>query len=334
MSEIKNEKRILRDSLFCKNFTEQEYAVVSSLLEYRMIPQGTTVYREGETGDELTICLTGMFSASVRLSNGARRDLFFIEPGDFFGETAVITREPQIITVVAEKTSDVAALRTEEFSRILSDYPLAAVKILRNIGRLQNDRLENFTKYRDDLIRWGEIARRRAIQDDLTGLYNRRFLEDSIRDRFQHWEIGLRKMSLLMLDLDRIHSVNEQYGMKAGDQVIIAVAGIIRSLMRSTDICAHLSGDEFAVLLPDTSGEAAFLTAGRLLDAINSLVVSVSAFPGSTYMVTFIPNVSIGVAEAPAHARTGQELKLAADRALHRAKENGRNRVESAVSLP
>ena len=321
---------VLRDSPFLKNLTEPEYGAVSSLLEYRTVPRGIAVCREGEAADELSICLTGGFIASVGLSNGARRDLFSIHPGDFFGETAVIVREPQLVTITAREASGIAVLRARDFNRILADYPPASVKILGNIGRQLSGRFESFDKYMDDLMRWGAIARRRAIQDDLTCLYNRRFLEDAIRDRFQHWEMGLRKMSLMMLDLDKIHAVNEQCGTRAGDMVIIAVAEVIRSVMRSTDICARLSGDEFAVLLPDASGKDAFRTACRLLAAISNLVVSVPFPPGSGASITFVPNVSIGVAEAPAHAATGEELKFAADSALHRAKRNGRNRVELA----
>jgi diguanylate cyclase (GGDEF)-like protein len=338
MSEIQQKNRdltcfnaVLLDSLLFKNLTEPEYAVVCSFLEYRMIPRGIVVYREGETGDELHICLTGVFSVSIGLSNGARRGLYTINPGDSFGEITVISRESQGVTVTAEEDSSTAVLRFQNFNRILSDYPFIAVKILKNISRTQNDRFEESAKYMDDLIRWGDIARRRTIQDELTGLYNRRFLEDSIRDRFQHWEMGLRKMSLMMMDLDKIHAVNELHGIKAGDEVIIATAEVIRSVMRSTDICARLSGDEFAILLPDASGKDAVRTAGRLLDAINSRTVSLPEHPGSEIRVPFVLHASIGVAEAPGNADTGEALKLAADHALSRAKENGRNRVELAV---
>jgi diguanylate cyclase (GGDEF)-like protein len=318
-------------SSFLGDLTGPEYAAAASFLENRVVPPGTVVLREGETGDELYVCLTGTLSASVALPNGSRRELFVIRPGDVFGEIAVITGEPQIAAVTAGETSSIAVLKMRDFNRILADHPLIAARILRNISRAQSGRFEESAKYMDDLIRWGDIARRRTIQDELTGLYNRRFLEDSIRDRFLHWEMGLRKMSLMMMDLDKIHAVNERHGMKAGDLIIVAVAEVIRSVMRSTDICARLSGDEFAILLPDASGKDAFRTAGRLLDAINSRSVSVPESPGSDSFIPLALHASIGVAEAPGNAGTGDALKLAADRALHRAKENGRNRVELAV---
>jgi diguanylate cyclase (GGDEF)-like protein len=322
---------ILLKSPFFEDLNESEYAVVTAVMDYRMVHRGVVVYQEGEVGDELYICLTGTLSASAGLSNGARRDLFVIKPGDFFGENAIITQESQIVTVAAEENSCIAVLQAQEFNRILSDFPLIAVKILRTIGRVQNDWFEKSSIYMDDLIRWGAIARRRTIQDELTGLYNRRFLGDSIRDRFQHWEFDLRKMSLIMIDLDQFHAVNEKYGVRAGDQVIVAVAEVIRSVMRSTDICAHFSGDEFGILLPDTSGKDAFHTACRLLDAINRRAVLVPERPGAEDYIVFNPRASMGIAEAPTHADTDEALKLAADRALHFAKEKGRNRVEPVL---
>jgi diguanylate cyclase (GGDEF)-like protein len=138
-------------------------------------------------------------------------------------------------------------------------------------------------------------------------------------------------MSLIAMDLDCVHDINERHGISAGDQVIIAVAEVIRTVMRSTDICARLSGDEFAVLLPDTSGVDAFNTACRLLDAINRRAVSVPERPDGTDYIILNPHMSIGIAEAPSHADSGEALKLAADHALRLAKENGRNRVEPAL---
>jgi diguanylate cyclase (GGDEF)-like protein len=293
----------------------------------RKIPGGTIVFREGEVVEELFVCLSGAMSASVGLSNGARRELFAIKQGDFFGETALIAREPQFITVTAMEDVEIAVLATRDFQRILAEHPLVAVKILKPISLLQNEWFDRSARYMDDLIRWGTIARRRTIQDELTGLYNQRFLEDALKDRFQHWEIGLRKMSLVMMDLDKIHAINERYGSLAGDKVIIAVAETIRSVMRSTDICARFSGDEFAILLPDAAGEDAARTADRLRETISLREVPVPDQKGPDPVVILYPRTSIGVAEAPTNANSVEALMLAADQALRKAKDQGRNKV-------
>ncbi|MDR0387097.1 MAG: cyclic nucleotide-binding domain-containing protein [Treponema sp.] len=176
MSEIKPEgldlarfNAVLLHSPFFKDLTGPEYAAAASFLDCRAIPRGTVVYREGEPGGELYICLTGVFNASVGLSGGARRGLFTIKPGDFFGETAVISREPHDITVTSEEASSAAVLRFQEFNRILSDYPFIGVKLLRNINRVQSGRFEESAKYMDDLIRWGDTARRPCRRKDRPG---------------------------------------------------------------------------------------------------------------------------------------------------------------------
>jgi diguanylate cyclase (GGDEF)-like protein len=217
-----------------------------------------------------------------------------------------------------------------DFYRIIFEQPMIGVKILKAIGSVQNQWLDQSSKSYSDLMRWGETARRRAITDELTGLYNRRFLEESIKDRFEQGSVGLRKMSLMMLDLDRIHVINEQRGPRAGDMAIVATAKVIRSNMRSGDIATRLSGDEFAVLLPDTDKEDALQIAERIRGAVQETQIEVPKSPGSSETEYIKIQTSIGVAVAPTHAQTGESLVFTSDVALRKAKDNGRNRVEAA----
>jgi diguanylate cyclase (GGDEF)-like protein len=162
----------------------------------------------------------------------------------------------------------------------------------------------------------------------MTGLYNRRFLEDSIKERFSSSFMNYRIMSLLMMDLDKIHGVNERYGTKAGDLVIISSANIIRSCLRPGDIPARLSGDEFAVLLPDTDKKDAAALAGKIRESIEKKQIEVPSAPGAEDNVLINTYTSIGISEAPAHANTTEKFVENADIALRKAKELGRNRVE------
>jgi diguanylate cyclase (GGDEF)-like protein len=215
-----------------------------------------------------------------------------------------------------------------DFYKIITGYPIIGFKILRNISIIQNQWLNQSAKSYSDLIRWGETARRRAITDEMTGLYNRRFLEESLKERFNNRSMSLRMMSLLMLDLDRIHGINDRYGAKAGDIVIAAAADIIQSCLRPGDIPARLSGDEFAVLLPDTDASNASKVAERIRENIASSKIEVPASPGANENVLINTQTSIGIAIAPIHATTAEELEQTSDTALRKAKELGRNRVE------
>ncbi|MCL1817428.1 MAG: GGDEF domain-containing protein, partial [Spirochaetaceae bacterium] len=126
------------------------------------------------------------------------------------------------------------------------------------------------------------------------------------------------------------HRINERRGTLAGDLVFRAVAGILATQTRPGDICARLAGDEFAILLPDTDEEYARHIAENIRDAIVREEIMVPEKPGAVSRVCVRARVNIGIAVAPLHGRNYENLLAAADAALLRAKELGRNRVEMA----
>jgi diguanylate cyclase (GGDEF)-like protein len=310
--------------------SEPEFAVISSFLEFRPIAKDAVIFNEGDSGKEMFILLSGELGAYISQSDGTARWLFDIRPVDFFGEMSIIANEPRSATIVARNNAEVMVLRSVDFYRIVFEHPLIGIKMLRIIEDVQNEWLDRSFRHLNDLMRWGETARRRAITDELTGLYNRSFLEESIQDRFEQGSVGLRKMSLLMMDLDRVHEINERYGSKAGDRVLISTAEILGSFLRSEDISARLSGDEFAVLLLDADGSNAKNIADRIREAVSARPVAVPEKPGSEKITHIYVRTSIGIAVAPTHADSGAALISLADKALRRAKDLGRNRVELA----
>jgi diguanylate cyclase (GGDEF)-like protein len=132
------------------------------------------------------------------------------------------------------------------------------------------------------------------------------------------------------MDLDRVHEVNDTYGSLAGDRVIIAVADILKKITRTGDIAARLSGDEYAVLLTDTDGKDALRVAEHIRQNVMNNPVRVPKSPGSKETAELEMKTSLGIAVAPTHASNERELVFAADTALRRAKERGRNRAELA----
>jgi diguanylate cyclase (GGDEF)-like protein len=321
---------VLSGSPLFSRMTKAEFKSIAVYLEYRRVEKDAVIFNEGESGKDIFISLSGSLSAFVAQFDGNQQWIFDIKPGDFFGEMSVIADEPRSATIVAREDAEIAVLRGDDFYRVIMEHPPAGIKLLKAIGRVQNTWLDQTSRHLEELLRWGETARRRAITDDLTGLYNRRFLGESLRDRFERGTVGLRKIALLMLDLDRIHEINEQYGFAAGDQVIISVANILRSLLRAADIPAHLSGDEFAVLLPDTDEEGAKIIAERIRQSVCSRQITIFQDSGTDTKTEIITRTSIGIAVAPTHAQTSDGLFEKADIALRKAKEQGRNRSEVA----
>ena len=321
---------VLKKSPLFEELSELELNAVAAFLEPRRIKKDEVIFNEGNSGEEMFVLVSGKISAWVSQADGTQRLMFEISPGDFFGEMSIIANESRSATLHAKVDSELLVFHGIDFYRIIFEHPIIGSKMLKAIRKVQNIWLEQTSRYLSDLMRWGETARRRAIIDELTGLYNRRFLEESAIGRFAHGTVGLRSVSLMMMDLDKIHRINESHGTSGGDLVFISVAGILRSTTRTGDICARLSGDEFAVLLPDTGPEEALGIAERVRQTMASNKIAIPKKPGAAEKTEIIVFTSIGIATAPIHADSWANLLLAADNALYRSKDLGRNRVEIA----
>ncbi len=161
-----------------------------------------------------------------------------------------------------------------------------------------------------------------AITDALTGLANRRHLQNALsREVPRALRFG-RPLSLLILDLDDFKRYNDTFGHPAGDKVLQAVARILLQATRKMDLVARYGGEEFVVLLPETSTEPARQVAERIRQQVAKLHTM------AAYEVRTPLTISIGVATLPDHAQTQTDLLLAADVALYQAKQKGKNRVE------
>jgi diguanylate cyclase (GGDEF)-like protein len=321
------QNKILKKSSIFENLSGLELDAVAAFLEPRSVNDGEVIFNEGAIGEEMFIITSGSVGAWVAQADGTQLWSFELKAGDFFGEMSIIANESRSATIAAQEDTELLSLHGVDFYRIVFEYPMIGAKMLRAIKKVQNTWLEQISRHLGDLMRWGETARRRAVSDELTGLYNRRFLEESAGDRFEQIAVGRRSLSLMMIDLDKIHEINDSYGTEAGDLVFISMAEVLRSATRAGDICARLSGDEFAVLLPDAGVEEACLIAEKARIDMASRKVKISKSPSGGRKTEIIACTSIGIASAPVHAKTWEKLLLAADGALRRAKELGRNRV-------
>jgi diguanylate cyclase (GGDEF)-like protein len=327
MSASPHSYRVLTESPLFAGMSELEFNAVTAFLERRLFRKGDFIFKEGDRGEEMFIVLSGSIDATVSQTDGTQRRLYAFGPGRFFGEMAVIENAPRSATCRAAEDSNLLVLQGIDFYRLVFEHPMIALKFLTAIGSTMTSWLDESSRFLNDLVRWGETARRRAVTDELTGLYNRRFLEEALAARFSQGSVGRRKMTLLMLDLDRIHEVNNAYGSAAGDAVIIAAGNSFLSVLREGDIAARLSGDEFAFLLPDTDGKEGLRIAERLRAVIAELRIPV---PAGSAEASVMIKASLGVGVAPDQAGDPQNLMAVADAALRRAKDSGRDRVVCA----
>ena len=173
-----------------------------------------------------------------------------------------------------------------------------------------------------------------ALTDSLTGLMNRRSFDETL---MREWKRAVRhgsQISLLFLDIDHFKRFNDRYGHQAGDDCLRAVAEAVSDAVRTTDRVARYGGEEISVILPSTSTAGAAETAEKVRSAVEALRLSHEGNPEGAGWVT----VSVGVATAV--ARRGQPVEgipeallEAADSAMYRAKNEGRNRVVTAAVI-
>lgn len=174
-------------------------------------------------------------------------------------------------------------------------------------------------------LRLRERLRTQAIRDPLTGLFNRRYMEESLEQEFYRANRRLCPVSIIMLDIDHFKMVNDQYGHDAGDALLKNLGIIIQNLVRKEDIACRFGGEEFIMILPDTPLDVAVQRADYFRSELKC-----NAFLHNGRNIGLI-TVSMGVATYPNHGRSVEAIIRMADEALYRAKENGRNRVEKAL---
>ena len=161
-----------------------------------------------------------------------------------------------------------------------------------------------------------------AITDPLTGLYNRRFLDDRLQEEFSRGERQQQNFCIILADLDSFKIYNDICGHLAGDNALRKTADLMRRSAREMDVVTRYGGEEFCLILPNTSKKESVFVGERIRRAIEA-----ESFPGESHLPLGRLTISIGVATFPADGVTANELIHAADLALYHAKSLGRNRL-------
>jgi diguanylate cyclase (GGDEF)-like protein len=198
----------------------------------------------------------------------------------------------------------------EDLHLILSFATHAAVVMERNVYYHRNEELKKLT-----------------ITDPLTGLLNRRYLYERLKDELARSERHGHSLSLLMLDLDGFKHCNDDYGHAFGDQMLKSVAEIFLNTVRSMDVVARFGGDEFMVILPETGETLAVDIAERIRSAVAKRTMA-HKNQGAGDAPQHALTASIGIVCFPEHGDTVEFLLENVDKALYRAKSKGKNRIE------
>ena len=290
-----------------------EQARWSQLFEQCHVETGEVIFFEDEPGESAytiksgkVAIVKGEFSAPVVL--GCR------QRGETIGEMALLEGATRSATAVALENSLLMEINRENFFVLLK----RSRRFTENILHLLSMRLREAS----DAL---ESATLEKIQDPLTELYNRRYMESMLSHELQRANHAGYPVSLIMMDIDHFKQLNDTYGHPAGDAVLRRLAILIKSRIRRADIACRYGGEEFVIILPETNLDVAAERAEKLRKVFAEMIIE----HGSHRMRS---KLSLGVAAYPLDAETSQELIQVADRALYTAKAGGRNQVVVAGS--
>ena len=292
-------------------------------------PRGLALFRRTTPPQSHGVAFRGLGETVA----GALRRTLVDEKGvdlDAFDSVALLDRGP-ILDVLREAGVDVTRLvslpirSASEGGGVLwlleGAAPLDAQPLpgLGTVQRYAELALGNAERYAQ--------AKERAFVDDVTELYNARYLHSALENEVRRASRYDTDLSVVFLDLDRFKRVNDRHGHLVGSQTLRRLAQMLADCLRQVDTLARYGGDEFTVVLADTGHEAALAVAERIRASVEAFVFE--SADGSPLRLT----VSAGVSSYPEHGESREALLESADQAMYRGKSLGRNRVCSASDL-
>ena len=322
ISSAQNDIDFLKKVEIFSMLNKEELKIIKNNLKYEEISDGNPLFKQGDEGKEMFIVKKGTITTSIKLPTGEERVLAHFYPGDFFGEMSIFENASRSATCKPKEDSSLYSLMADKFFDLLKTHPELAIKIMYKMLSVTTQRLRNTSGFLTDMVRWGEDASKRAITDQFTGCYNRRFLDDKIEDFYKTAKNNGEPFCLIMIDLDYFRKINDCYGHEIGDNSILEIVRVFKEHLREKDIIARYGGDEFTVLMPETNLKEASEVACRIGKKVAELPY-LRDKDGEVKQLT----TSQGIASFPESATELNLLKERADKALFKAKENGRNRV-------
>lgn len=275
-----------------------------------------------------------LFGAKLHPARPLRVQDFYVDPA----ERDRVSRALRDNGLVRDREVKLRDARGRQFWALISCemvkseqtwYVINGVNDISERKRLEqslHDANATLRRHLDEIEQLQQGLREQALRDPLTGLFNRRHLDDILPRVLEHMLALHREVAVLMVDADHFKRVNDSYGHRCGDAVLTALGACLSDHFRSGDIVCRYGGEEFFVLLPGATLEAAYAKAEGLRRMVSSQPV---AAMGHSLTVT----LSIGLALCPLHGEDAESVVRAADEALYQAKRQGRDRVCVAERL-
>lgn len=318
---VEHDRQMLSRLQLFRNVKLDDPAVIELLnhCTYREIETGESLLSTEKENHFLYVVVKGR--CAIVLNQLDEVPLTTVDPGECVGEMSIIDSRVPSAEVNATEPTQVLEIEQEILWRLVS----VSHEIARNLLYIMSERVRYSNLVIADTMEMQRKYQRFATIDALTGLHNRGWLDDMFSREIKRTERDQLPLCLVMLDVDNFKKFNDEYGHLAGDRALVKVGESIRAPLRPNDLVARFGGEEFSVLLPETTLEHALIVAERLRENVAGTdmgTLDTVKLPGVT--------ISLGIAEY----KLGFELDTmiaAADVAMYHAKRNGRNCVEVAA---
>jgi diguanylate cyclase (GGDEF)-like protein len=283
---------------------------------------GEIILPEGEQSDMFYVIRSGQ-TVVIKGDLESPTVIGFRSVGDAIGEMGLLENLPRSATVIALGPVSLCGLRRETFHLFLAENPAFGLSLMSMLsGRIRESDEERRRGYvrerqKEDVL---EDLSKLATFDALTGLFNRRIMDEILRDETIRAIQNDQSVGIIMADIDHFKQINDTYGHLAGDLMLQTAANTLKKCVRSADSVCRYGGEEFVIIMPGASFEI-------LARCAENIRVSFAALRAEYQDLSMSATISLGLASFPQHGKNGGEVLERADQALYQAKRSGRNRV-------
>lgn len=288
----------------------------------RICQPGEVIIREHEPGDHFYMIRSGQ-TVVIKGDFQNPTILGFRSIGEAIGEMALLENLPRSATVIALDVVSLWAFSRQAFYQFLRENPAFSINLMNMLsGRIrksEEERMRGYAREKQQVVAL-ETLNRQATHDPLTGLFNRRYLDQILYGEIAHARQSNSLVGILMADVDHFKQINDQYGHKAGDLILQKLGELMKNCVRTADIVCRYGGEEFVIVMPGVSERTVDECAEEIRSRFAALRISIDN-------QEIRSTISLGAAIYPLHGSDVDEVFINADRAMYQAKQRGRNQV-------